>query len=118
MSGAIVPPRIAYLLTLHTGIDDYRKRARGDDHDLDTALNAIRFAAMQYAASANGTHTRKRAEGALNWYTPSQVANQTGVTAHAVRLAIREGRLPAEKVDGHWRVSPADYKNFRAAHDH
>lgn len=116
VSGIIIPARIAYLIEKNTRLDEYRRRSRGGDPELDTALHGIHWAAMTWAVTANGSVPRKRSEAAVEWYTPEQIATQTRLTGHAIRLAIREGRLPAEKVDGRWRVTPADYRNFRASH--
>lgn len=116
VNGVIVPPRIAYILETSVGLTAFRGKTRGDDSELDAALNAIRWAAMQWAASLSGSTPRKAAEAKPHWYTPAQIAGQTGITPHAVRLAIREGRLPATKEERTWKVSAADYANFRASH--
>lgn len=114
--GTVVPPRVAYLLEQFSDIGRMRTRARSEDEELYTTLNALRWSALQWAESVNGSQPRKSTKVRLNWYTPEQVANQTGLTSHAIRLAIREGRLPAEKTDGRWRITPADYRNFMTAH--
>ncbi|TFB92777.1 helix-turn-helix domain-containing protein [Cryobacterium sp. HLT2-28] len=118
VSGVIIPPRIAYILETNIRLTTFRSQSRGNDQELDAALNAIRWAAMQWAASVNGSQHGEATEAPTrlrNWYTPAQIATKTGITEHAVRLAIREGRLPAEKVDRMWTVSPADYSNFITA---
>lgn len=91
-----------------------RTAARGDDTELDTVLNAIRWTALQFETSANESQQRKPAKATVNWYTTTQVATGSGVTNAAIRLAVREGRLRATKVDGHWQIAAADYYAFRA----
>lgn len=114
VSGVIIPPRIAYVLETRASLSTLRTSTRGDDSELDSVLNAIRWLAMEWSVRANGSAPRKPTEGAVNWYSPAQVATRTGLTEHAVRLAIREGRIPATKHDGRWHISPADYLNCRA----
>jgi excisionase family DNA binding protein len=45
----------------------------------------------------------------------SEVAARAGCTQRAVRLAIRDGRLPGELVGGRWLVRPEDAEHYRAA---
>lgn len=114
VSGVVVSPKIAYLLETRADLTKLRTSARGEDSELDAVLNAIRWAAMQWAASVNGSEPRKPAEGRVNWYTPAQIATQIHIGEHAVRLAIREGRLQANKSNGRWLITPADYRAFLA----
>jgi len=116
VQGIIITPRQAYVLEQAARLTELRSKIRGNDSELDQVLHDIRLMAMAWAASVNGRTTRKATEATVNWYSPAQVAAQTGVTEHAVRLAIREGRLSATKTEGRWQVTPADYAAYRATH--
>lgn len=118
INGVIVPPRVAYQLERSlTELSRLRTNARGSDDEMYQTLHALHWTAVQWAASANGSTQRKAPEGTVNWYTPTTIAGQLRVTPHAVRLAIREGRLRAVKDEyGHWQVAPADYYTFRQRH--
>ena len=37
--------------------------------------------------------------------TPAQLANATGEHVGSIRRGILEGRIPADKVNGRWRIS-------------
>lgn len=44
--------------------------------------------------------------------TPSDVASQDNVSVKTVLRWINKGLLPAYKLDGLWRISPRDHRNF------
>ena len=48
-----------------------------------------------------------------DWYTPAEAARYLGIDPNSVRLAIRQKRLPATKVGGHWRIHAADLQHYR-----
>ncbi|WP_368665896.1 helix-turn-helix domain-containing protein [Cryobacterium sp. Y62] len=48
------------------------------------------------------------------WLTTTQAANRLGMTDRGIRKAIATGRLQAESVDGHWRISREQLQHFRA----
>ena len=118
VQGVVVSPRIAYLLEKSVDLKPLRLRSRGEDTDLADTLHALHWAALAYDASLNGsndTSTTEAKRPSNQALTPGAVASRLGITAHAVRLAIREQRLPATQVDGRWQISNADYQNFKAA---
>lgn len=45
------------------------------------------------------------AHGEQDWYTLREVARALGLSRQAVHTRVRKGQLPAEQVDGIWRVS-------------
>lgn len=112
----VVPARIAALLDQHLRLDRFRKSVRGHDAELDSVLLAIRLAAVVYS-SATGTERAKTPEpqphSSRGIGTPA-AAIQLGISDRAVRKAMTEGRLNAEKVDGRWRTSHADIQSYRA----
>lgn len=116
INGVLISPEIAYMLDLTVDLSAARTRARGNNPKLYDALHAIRWTALKWAESVNGSTLRNRPEQPVNWYTPRTIAGQMGITEHGVRLAIRQGRLHAHKHDGRWRITPADYATFRKHH--
>jgi hypothetical protein len=113
----IVSAKVAAMLEQITNIRDVRAKYRGGEEELEATLHALRFAANDYAAFVNErqpTPTSKAETPLSKRYTPEQVAGHEGITATAVRLAIREGRLQATKHDGRWQISEADYQTYRA----
>jgi hypothetical protein len=117
VQGVIVSPRVAAVLESMADFQAARTKYRGTDDEVYDTLHALRYAALQWAAYANESRPAPgaKAEPALKrWYTPEQIAGQLHVTPAAIRLAIREGRLPAEKNDGRWRITPADYSTYRS----
>lgn len=119
VQGVIISPKIAYIIETRADLTALRTSIRGEDSELDTALNALRWAAMQWAASVNGRQSRKATEAEpdlKHWYTPGELAGRTNVSEHAIRLAIREDRLPATKRDGRWQIAPADFAIYIAHH--
>lgn len=113
VNGVLITPEVAYLLDANLDLTAARTRARGADTKLYDALHAIRWTALKWAASVNGSVQRKPTEQPVNWYTPRTIAGQMGITEHGVRLAIRQGRLRAQKHDGRWRIAPVDYAAYR-----
>ena len=48
-----------------------------------------------------------------DYCTPAEAARLLGIDGNSVRLAIRQGRLPATKVDAHWLILVADLEHYR-----
>ncbi len=44
--------------------------------------------------------------------TPSDVASLDNVSVKTVRRWIKKRLLPAYKLEGQWRISPRDHRNF------
>lgn len=113
VQGTLVTDRLAYLLVRTPQFNQMRATVRGGDRDVDDLLITISKRGRAWRDYVDVSTLRKSAEVPVKWFTPAEVANQTGVTGHAVRLAIREGRLPATKIDGRWQISPADLVAYR-----
>lgn len=117
VQGVVVSPRIAYLLEKSVDFKPLRVKSRGADTDLTDTLHALHWAALAYDSSFHGSNDTSPTEvrrPSMQALTPGAVASRLGITPHAVRLAIREQRLPATQVDGRWQISPADFENFKA----
>ncbi len=103
---AIVPGRVAAWLASQAGLDRLRIEVRGTDAEVDAVLNALAVAAGAWRTSAIGSWASPVAEVGPQsvWMTTADAASELDVTPRAVTLAITEGRLPAEKVGGRWRI--------------
>ena len=112
----VVPSRIAALLDQHLRLDRFRKNVRGQDAELDAVLLAIRLAAVAHSSAA-GTIPAKTPEPQPHSRSGLMVpaaAIHLGISDRAVRKAMAEGRLSAQKIDGRWSTSFADIEAYRA----
>jgi len=114
----IVPGRIAAWLERHADLNSVRVSSRGLDAEADAVLVALRVAALAWRGAATGSQQPAEPEvtgSSRQWMTTSQAGTRLGITDRAVRLAIQERRLPAENVDGRWRITNEDLAHFTAA---
>ena len=114
----VVPARVAAWLQSRAGLDRLRIDNRGVDPEVDAVLTALRVAALHWRAAATGSDPRKEPEGeaeSVTWLTSAQAADSLGVGPRAIRLAIAEQRLPAERVGGRWLINREDVEHYRAA---
>lgn len=112
----IVPARVAAWLAGAAHLDQLRARIRGADPEVDSVLVALTVAAMKWRTSATGSADAPRPEVAPGspWVSSTQAADLLGIGDRAVRLAIDEQRLQAEKVQGRWRIAREDVEHYRA----
>lgn len=115
VAGVFVNQRMAHVLDRITNFTEIRSRNRGRDPEFDETLIALRYAALSWEGSVNRTPSREFTEPLANWCTPDQIASQLGITPSAIRKAIRAGTLRGQKHEGRWRISRADYENYRRA---
>ncbi|MGN7149179.1 hypothetical protein ACTHQ6_09335 [Arthrobacter sp. SAFR-179] len=88
------------------------------DPEADNVLVALRLAALPWRETATGSPQAAEPEvtgSSRQWKTTTQAGIRLGITGRAVRLAIKEGRLPATNVDGRWRITNEDIAHFSAA---
>ncbi|MDP9466822.1 MAG: helix-turn-helix domain-containing protein [Actinomycetota bacterium] len=118
----VVTARVAAWLDAR-GLSALRVNARGVDAEVDAVLAALHYAALSWRTSLTSAQPEVEPEVAgpdvgdapgLAWVSSTQAADLLGITDRAVRLAMESGRLPAEKVDGRWRVAREDLEHFRA----
>jgi excisionase family DNA binding protein len=78
---------------------------------------ALHIAAVTWRTSAVGTKQAPMPEVGPSslWVGSAEAALALRITQRAVVLAISEGRLRAEKINGHWRISREDLIHFRIA---
>jgi len=114
---AVVPARVAAWLDARLNLSQVRQAVRGNDPEVDNVLLALRLVAMTWPASAHGSEARKSPEIAppCAWVGTRHAADRLGITERAVRQAIETQRLPAEQVDGRWRITRDDIEHYRAA---
>lgn len=113
----IVPARIANWLATRTNLSEVRINSRGTDPEVYAVLAALHRAGLAWRTSATGSSAPAEPEAATpsKWMSTTQAALQLGVTDRAIRLAIGQHRLPAENLDGRWRITREDLEHYRAA---
>lgn len=113
----IVPARVAAWLATRTNLRNVRISARGTDPEVYAVLHDLHRAALAWRTSAAGSVDAPVPEEPRpsEWGSTTQAAGLLGITDRAVRLAVREGRLPAQQVAGRWRVTREDVEHYRAA---
>ncbi|MDP9442939.1 MAG: helix-turn-helix domain-containing protein [Actinomycetota bacterium] len=113
----VVPARVAAWLTRYAGLERLRAEVRGADAEVDSVLVALALAAFAWRSSATGSGLASAPEVAAPcaWMSTTQAARLLGITDRGVRLAIAAERLPAQWVDGRWRVAREDVEHYRAA---
>lgn len=115
----VIPARIARVLD-RAVLDDFRRRARGMDTELDANLAAVHLAGLQYAeiASANGrTELPPLAPVSCSSREDLDavtVARRLGCTTRNVRDLCIRGRLSGRKVGGRWFVAPEALDGYLA----
>lgn len=114
----VIPARVCAWLERHAGLNEVRIRERGSDAEVDAVLVAVRLAALTWRTTATGSPLAAKPEAPTDlnqWLSTSQAADIIYITDRAVRLAIREGRLPATLLNGRWRITREDIQHFAAA---
>jgi excisionase family DNA binding protein len=109
----VVPARIAALLVRRLGLAAFARDARGIDPELDAVLVALRDAGYRWAAArgcppATDHDGGDVLEARSPWMTTAAAAQRLGVTRQAITRAIREGRLPGQRLGARWVVDPDD----------
>jgi hypothetical protein len=120
--GVFVTPKVARQLVGDPAFRDLRTRARTSYPELYQACVDI----FDLATSANGSESRKSTEGAADssqagttsgeTWTPAHAATHLRITEHAVRLAIRNGFITADKHDGRWHLDPESVRRYGNRH--
>ncbi|MGV9600795.1 helix-turn-helix domain-containing protein [Streptosporangium sandarakinum] len=109
-----IHPRTVAILAEHLDFRRLRIAYRADPEvyaDLVT-LTVLALAARTGRADATEMVIRTPIEQHSNM-TTNQVAQHLGITADAVRRAVREGRLTATKHGAQWVVTPEDLAAYR-----
>jgi hypothetical protein len=117
---AILDGRVCAELNRLLGLAEVRARVRGRDPVLDRALLSMHLAALAAGSCAGATNPAPTSQPmpASNHDStvgPSAAATIIGITPSGVRKAIAEKRLPAELVDGRWRIARDDLAAYPAA---
>jgi excisionase family DNA binding protein len=110
----IVPGRVAAILERFARLDAFRKEIRGRDSELDAVLIDFHAAAVAWRSTEVGTTEAPKPELPRVWASTSEAATVLRIGDRAIRKAIAEGRLPADRVDGRWRIAREDLAHFRA----
>ena len=112
----VIPARVCAYLGKRAGLDDFRIEHRGTDPEVDAVLVAMRLAALTWLTSATGSTPAPEVEAdAPLTVTTEEAATALGITGRAIRLAIQENRLNAQRIGNNWQIARADLEHFRAA---
>jgi excisionase family DNA binding protein len=114
----LVPARIAAIIERQARLSELRVRIRGVDPEASAVLEALHVAALSWRSCATATEDDTGPQPAAEseqWLSTGQAADIAGVTASALRKAIKEGRLQATKVGTHNRISREDLEHYKAA---
>ncbi|MGI8753334.1 MAG: helix-turn-helix domain-containing protein [Acidimicrobiales bacterium] len=115
----VVPARISRLLD-RAILDDYRRRVRGMDTELDAALAALHEAGLEWvghrATSGNGSKDLPQIDSQASLshedLDVAAVALQLGCTDRNVTDLCARGHLAGRKVRGRWLVTPEALDGF------
>lgn len=113
--GVFVPCSVAAWLNDRYRLDLVRGQVRGTDPDVDAVLMAITQAAKAWRLTDYGSIPGLLPEPDGQWISTRKAAGILGVSDRAVRAAIATRKLPAEQVDGRWRIQRHDIDNYRTA---
>lgn len=115
MTERAISARTVALLASHADLRRLRIAYRSDPelyNDL-LLLSVVALANQTGRADTTEIAIRQPLEQQSNM-TTNQVAQHLGLTADAVRRAVREGRLTATKHGDRWMVTPTDFATYRA----
>jgi excisionase family DNA binding protein len=100
-------------------LDVYSRTTRGANTDVDRAIAKLRLCSAAHRARADpGTFGAEPAEPVRvsdRQLTTREASHLLGITDRAVRKAITEGRLPAERSGGRWLINSEDVARYRAS---
>lgn len=114
----VVPVSVAAWLDSQIDLQRLRPQARADGMQTFAVLHALLVAA--HYARPTSARGRKALGASAEAAPPSEVmstdqaADLLGIGSRAVRLACAEGRLPAQQVDGRWRIDRSDVNAYRS----
>ena len=112
----LVTGRAAAWLLRYAELDHYHANHRGEDPEIDQTLIALKVAALSWRESATGTKSATSAEltTQLQWLSTKQAADALAMTDRAIRKAIRENRLKANRVGRAYRINREQLAHFKA----
>jgi len=113
--GVFVPCSVAAWLNDRYRLDLVRAQVRGTDPDVDAVLMAITQAAKAWRLTDYGSIPGPLSEPARQLVSTGKAADILGISGRAVRAAIINRKLPAQRVDGRWQIERHDIDNYRTA---
>lgn len=113
---ALLSGRVAAYLLRYADLDRYHMGHRGEDAEVDAALLAMKVVALHWRTSATGTRNAASAEldAQSEWLSTKQAADALAMTDRAIRKAIRENRLKANRVGRAYRINREQLAHFKA----
>lgn len=111
----IVPVNVAAWLNDECRLDLKRTQVRGIDPEVDATLMAITQAAKAWRLTDPGSIPGPLSEPVGQLVGTGKAADILGISDRAVRAAIANHKLPAQRVDGRWQIARHDIENYRDA---
>lgn len=108
----VVPGSVAVWLDAKIG--DRRAGTRDLDAQLYRVLLELHEVALATRVRRYGTPPPQPAEQRPTWITTDTAAQLLGIGDRGVRQAIKRGRLPARRIDGHWEIHRDDVEAYRS----
>ena len=115
--GVLVPPRVARVLLVRAGLEDYRLRCKGEDTEVDTVLEELRAEVFRWHQAVRTRHTRDSTDdqpSLLISMTTREAAKLVGCSLHSIQRACKARKLPARLVGGRYLVDVVDAEQYRA----
>ncbi|TCK63611.1 excisionase family DNA-binding protein [Curtobacterium sp. PhB136] len=112
----IVSGRVAAWMLRYAGLEAYHLEHRGEDAEIDQTLIAMKVAALSWRSAATGTQSAALPElpAQSEWLSTKQAADALAMTDRAIRKAIRENRLKANRVGRAYRINREQLAHFKA----
>lgn len=111
-----VSARVAAVLMRCAGLETYHYSNRGIDPEVDQTLIALKVVALHWRGSATGTKNAPTPEldAQSEWLSTEQAGSALAMTGSAIRKAIRENRLQANRVGRAYRIDREQLAHFKA----
>ncbi|MDQ1217983.1 helix-turn-helix domain-containing protein [Microbacterium arborescens] len=110
--GVFVPARVARIISA-LGSFERVHASFPADAEIAEVLRALRQAGEMWRRAEVGTRVDETPAPTPAWFTTRTAAALIGCKPRAVRRAIAENRLAAEKVAGVWNISAEAVAHFR-----
>lgn len=110
-----VSARVAAFLMRYAGLNTYHLDNRGVDPEVDQTLIALKVIALSWRETATGTKNAARPEldPQSEWLSTQQAGAVLRMTDSAIRKAIRDNRLQANRVGRSYRINREQLAHFK-----
>lgn len=112
----VVPGRVAAWLERNARLREMHQHSRGADPEVDAVVVGLLLAARAWRASATGSADAVRPEvgAGSQELSTREAADLLHVTDRAIRQAITDGRLQAQRIGSRWVLQRENVEHYRA----